>query len=150
MDAFLARMAARRLCPHVKAILFVDNAGADVVLGMIPLARELLKRGTQVAVSKQQRLPGGGGGWCLAAAGHAVLCPRPTSGQSPDRAAIYAGNKHKHRQSCSCCSLLTSLEPALSQNTDPNFTSISPLSPKPRAGGADRKRPAFHQRRHRP
>jgi hypothetical protein len=31
-----------------KALLFVDNAGADVLLGMLPFARELVKMGTQV------------------------------------------------------------------------------------------------------
>jgi type II pantothenate kinase len=31
-----------------KAVLFVDNAGADVILGMLPFARQLLKAGTQV------------------------------------------------------------------------------------------------------
>lgn len=36
---------------HHKAMLFVDNAGADVVLGMIPLGRELLKRGSQVVLT---------------------------------------------------------------------------------------------------
>jgi type II pantothenate kinase len=34
--------------PHKRALLFVDNSGADVVLGMLPLARELLRRGTEV------------------------------------------------------------------------------------------------------
>mmetsp|Transcript_3468 Transcript_3468/g.8203 ORF Transcript_3468/g.8203 Transcript_3468/m.8203 type:complete len:911 (+) Transcript_3468:246-2978(+) len=33
-----------------RAILFVDNAGADVVLGMIPFARELLKGGSEVVM----------------------------------------------------------------------------------------------------
>lgn len=28
--------------------MFVDNAGADVVLGMLPLARELLRGGSEV------------------------------------------------------------------------------------------------------
>jgi len=37
--------------PHRKAIVFVDNAGSDVVLGMIPLVRELLRRGTHVVVT---------------------------------------------------------------------------------------------------
>ncbi|XP_058192613.1 pantothenate kinase 2 [Rhododendron vialii] len=36
--------------PHKRALLFVDNAGADVVLGMLPLARELLRRGTEVVL----------------------------------------------------------------------------------------------------
>lgn len=30
------------------AMLFVDNAGSDVVLGMLPLARELARQGTKV------------------------------------------------------------------------------------------------------
>lgn len=36
--------------PHKskRALLFVDNSGADIVLGMLPLARELLRRGTEV------------------------------------------------------------------------------------------------------
>eukprot|EP00775_Hariotina_reticulata_P011600 gene11600-11744_t len=34
-----------------KAVLFVDNAGADVILGMLPFARQLLKGGTQVILA---------------------------------------------------------------------------------------------------
>eukprot|EP00216_Chloropicon_sp_CCMP2111_P003454 CAMPEP_0198238728 /NCGR_PEP_ID=MMETSP1446-20131203/4315_1 /TAXON_ID=1461542 ORGANISM="Unidentified sp, Strain CCMP2111" /NCGR_SAMPLE_ID=MMETSP1446 /ASSEMBLY_ACC=CAM_ASM_001112 /LENGTH=887 /DNA_ID=CAMNT_0043921195 /DNA_START=113 /DNA_END=2776 /DNA_ORIENTATION=+ len=34
-----------------RAILFVDNSGADVLLGMLPLARELLTRGTEVVLA---------------------------------------------------------------------------------------------------
>ena len=34
---------------HKRALLFVDNSGADIVLGMLPLARELLRRGTEVS-----------------------------------------------------------------------------------------------------
>eukprot|EP00212_Chloropicon_laureae_P002228 CAMPEP_0197489484 /NCGR_PEP_ID=MMETSP1311-20131121/4267_1 /TAXON_ID=464262 /ORGANISM="Genus nov. species nov., Strain RCC856" /LENGTH=895 /DNA_ID=CAMNT_0043033803 /DNA_START=51 /DNA_END=2736 /DNA_ORIENTATION=+ len=34
-----------------RAIMFVDNSGADIVLGMIPLVRELLKRGTEVVLA---------------------------------------------------------------------------------------------------
>ena len=34
-----------------RAIMFVDNSGADIVLGMIPLARELLQRGTEVVLA---------------------------------------------------------------------------------------------------
>ncbi|XP_039040215.1 damage-control phosphatase At2g17340-like [Hibiscus syriacus] len=33
-----------------KTIIFVDNSGADVILGIFPFARELLKRGTQVVL----------------------------------------------------------------------------------------------------
>ncbi|KAJ7558584.1 hypothetical protein O6H91_04G047400 [Diphasiastrum complanatum] len=36
--------------PHFRALLFVDNSGADIVLGMLPLARELLRRGTEVVL----------------------------------------------------------------------------------------------------
>ncbi|WOL02923.1 pantothenate kinase 2 [Canna indica] len=35
---------------YKRALLFVDNSGADVVLGMLPLARELLRRGTEVVL----------------------------------------------------------------------------------------------------
>jgi hypothetical protein len=31
-----------------QAVIFVDNSGADVVLGILPFARELLQRGTKV------------------------------------------------------------------------------------------------------
>lgn len=37
--------------PYRRAIMFVDNAGADVVLGMLPLARELLKGGCEVVLA---------------------------------------------------------------------------------------------------
>lgn len=32
----------------LQAVIFVDNSGADVILGILPFARELLRRGTQV------------------------------------------------------------------------------------------------------
>ncbi|XP_030461375.1 damage-control phosphatase At2g17340-like isoform X1 [Syzygium oleosum] len=34
-----------------KAIIFVDNSGADIILGILPFARELLRRGTQVVLA---------------------------------------------------------------------------------------------------
>lgn len=37
------------------AVLFVDNAGADVVLGMLPLARELARRGARVTLAANER-----------------------------------------------------------------------------------------------
>ncbi|XP_062168584.1 pantothenate kinase 2 isoform X3 [Alnus glutinosa] len=52
-DVFKERMLGsgdKKPAPHRKALLFVDNAGADVVLGMLPLARELLRRGTEVVL----------------------------------------------------------------------------------------------------
>lgn len=36
------------------AVLFVDNAGADAVLGMLPLARELLCRGSRVTLAANE------------------------------------------------------------------------------------------------
>jgi len=47
-DAWLTRLDGP---PHRAAVLFVDNAGPDVALGMLPLARELLKRGTAVILT---------------------------------------------------------------------------------------------------
>uniref|UniRef100_M1BJJ0 Pantothenate kinase 2 n=1 Tax=Solanum tuberosum TaxID=4113 RepID=M1BJJ0_SOLTU len=52
-DAFKERMLGsgdRKPQPHKRALLFVDNSGADIVLGMLPLARELLRRGTEVVL----------------------------------------------------------------------------------------------------
>jgi len=31
-----------------QVIIFVDNSGADIILGVLPFARELLRRGSQV------------------------------------------------------------------------------------------------------
>ena len=36
------------------AVMFVDNAGADVVLGMLPLARELVRRGASVLIGANE------------------------------------------------------------------------------------------------
>lgn len=48
-DMFKKRMLTdRKDQPYKRALLFVDNSGADVVLGMLPLARELLRHGTEV------------------------------------------------------------------------------------------------------
>ncbi|PKI59131.1 hypothetical protein CRG98_020497 [Punica granatum] len=52
-DAFKERMlgsGGKKPRPHKRALLFVDNSGADIVLGMLPLARELLRRGTEVVL----------------------------------------------------------------------------------------------------
>lgn len=48
-DAALDALAAPR--PFARALLFCDNAGPDVLLGMLPFARELVKRGTQVVLA---------------------------------------------------------------------------------------------------
>ncbi|GLT83793.1 hypothetical protein SLE2022_020640 [Rubroshorea leprosula] len=52
-DLFKERMlgsGGKKPPPHKRALLFVDNSGADIVLGMLPLARELLRRGTEVVL----------------------------------------------------------------------------------------------------
>ncbi|CAL0305093.1 unnamed protein product [Lupinus luteus] len=50
-DGFKERILGdKKQPPHRRALLFVDNSGADVVLGMLPLARELLLRGTEVVL----------------------------------------------------------------------------------------------------
>jgi len=40
--------------PYRRALMFVDNAGADVVLGQLPLARELLRSGCDVVMVANQ------------------------------------------------------------------------------------------------
>jgi len=50
-NAIVERITGPQQPPYKRAILFVDNAGADIVLGMIPLARELLKRGSEVILT---------------------------------------------------------------------------------------------------
>ena len=37
--------------PARRTIIFADNAGADIVLGVLPLARELLRRGGEVVIA---------------------------------------------------------------------------------------------------
>lgn len=48
LDSWLARLRGK---PYRRAVLFVDNAGPDIVLGMIPFARDLLRRGTDVLLT---------------------------------------------------------------------------------------------------
>ena len=48
-DALASRLAMADV--HKLAVMFVDNSGADIVLGMLPLARELLRRGTRVILA---------------------------------------------------------------------------------------------------
>jgi uncharacterized protein with ATP-grasp and redox domains len=49
LDAWRDRLDKRPA--YRAAVMFVDNAGCDVLLGMIPLARELLQRGTAVILT---------------------------------------------------------------------------------------------------
>ncbi|XP_044508223.1 damage-control phosphatase At2g17340-like [Mangifera indica] len=37
--------------PWKKAVIFVDNSGADIILGILPFVRELLRLGTQVVLA---------------------------------------------------------------------------------------------------
>lgn len=48
LDAWLDRMKGN---PHRRAVVFVDNAGPDIVLGMLPFCRELARRGTRVVMA---------------------------------------------------------------------------------------------------
>lgn len=34
--------------PVAQAVIFVDNSGADIILGILPFARELLRHGVEV------------------------------------------------------------------------------------------------------
>ena len=43
------------VAPYRRAMIFVDNAGADVVLGVMPLARELLRGGAEVILAANSR-----------------------------------------------------------------------------------------------
>lgn len=36
--------------PHKCAVIFVDNSGADIILGVFPFVRGLLRRGTKVCI----------------------------------------------------------------------------------------------------
>ncbi|KMY88255.1 4'-phosphopantetheine phosphatase [Drosophila simulans] len=45
LDSWLNRLKGE---PHKCAVVFVDNSGVDVVLGVLPFVRGLLKRGTKV------------------------------------------------------------------------------------------------------
>jgi len=48
-DRFVSRITTQP--PYRAACLFVDNAGFDIILGMLPFARELLNRGTKVILA---------------------------------------------------------------------------------------------------
>ena len=53
VDVLSSRLAANAKL-YDKAILFVDNAGADVMLGMVPLARALLRTGIEVVMAANE------------------------------------------------------------------------------------------------
>lgn len=45
LDEWLVRLEGP---PHKCAAIFIDNSGVDFVLGVLPFARELIRRGTKV------------------------------------------------------------------------------------------------------
>lgn len=47
LDLWLDRLKGP---PHKKAAIFIDNSGIDIVLGILPFARDLLRRGTKVSI----------------------------------------------------------------------------------------------------
>lgn len=51
LDEWLDRLKGP---PHKCAAIFVDNSGIDIVLGILPFARELLQRGTKVTETSTQ------------------------------------------------------------------------------------------------
>ena len=46
--------ADRLAAPPRKTIIFADNAGADIVLGVLPLARELIRAGGEVVIAANE------------------------------------------------------------------------------------------------
>lgn len=48
LDAFKSKWTKKS---WEKAVIFVDNSGADIILGILPFARELLRRGTKVILA---------------------------------------------------------------------------------------------------
>jgi len=52
-DAWLQRLSTGP--PHSCAVIFVDNSGIDIILGVFPFARALLSRGTKVIICANSR-----------------------------------------------------------------------------------------------
>ncbi len=52
LDPWLARATAKQTWRS--AVMFIDNAGPDIVLGMIPFARDLLQRGVDVLLAANE------------------------------------------------------------------------------------------------
>ncbi|HUS92582.1 MAG TPA: ARMT1-like domain-containing protein [Phycisphaerae bacterium] len=53
-DRLAAELIPSPPTPWVKAIVFVDNAGSDFVLGLMPLVRELALGGTQIVLAANE------------------------------------------------------------------------------------------------
>lgn len=54
LNEWLDRLEQRK--PHKCCAIFVDNSGLDVVLGIIPFARELIRNGTEVRIESKNPL----------------------------------------------------------------------------------------------
>ncbi|PIO55022.1 hypothetical protein TELCIR_23600, partial [Teladorsagia circumcincta] len=50
IDSYDEFQSSLKLKPYNCAAIFVDNSGADFILGVIPFARELLRRGSRVII----------------------------------------------------------------------------------------------------
>lgn len=53
-DTLAAALTAAPRMPWGKAIVFVDNAGSDLVLGVMPFARELARGGTRIVLAANE------------------------------------------------------------------------------------------------
>ncbi|KAL6965182.1 pantothenate kinase [Sarracenia purpurea var. burkii] len=51
LDAFLLKWGRKS---WKKVVIFIDNSGADIILGILPFARELLRRGTKVVLAANE------------------------------------------------------------------------------------------------
>uniref|UniRef100_A0A2P2J7E7 Pantothenate kinase n=1 Tax=Rhizophora mucronata TaxID=61149 RepID=A0A2P2J7E7_RHIMU len=51
LDTFKVKWGKK---PWKKAVIFVDNSGADIILGILPFVRELLRCGTQVVLAANE------------------------------------------------------------------------------------------------
>jgi len=49
-DAFDDWLQRLKGPPHKTAFIFVDNSGIDIILGIFPFTRQLLRRGTHVSI----------------------------------------------------------------------------------------------------
>lgn len=54
-DALAEKLLSGPPAPWVKAVVFVDNAGSDLILGVMPLARELALAGVMVVLAANER-----------------------------------------------------------------------------------------------
>ena len=51
VERLKAHLMSKESKPYKKCIMFVDNSGADIVLGIIPFARYLIQKQVQVVLA---------------------------------------------------------------------------------------------------